>query len=81
MVVDRRQRIRDYIANAKIGKKCQNCPVDDPRVLDFHHLRDKHIKVSDIPKMKWGIKRTQLELDKCVLLCANCHRKEHISLV
>lgn len=73
-------RIRAWIKAQKVGKKCSSCPESDPVCLDFHHLNqgEKTIEISLIYSKKgWGIKRIQEEIDKCTLLCANCHRKVH----
>jgi transposase len=44
--------------------------------LDFHH--PKNDKDSNWTKMKsWKFERIVSELDKCVLLCRNCHAEEH----
>lgn len=76
-LMNAREKIRHFIAEYKKGKYCVHCGIDDPIVLDFHHVRDKTISISDISRMKWGVKRTLEELEKCIVLCANCHRREH----
>ena len=60
------------------GNKCQKCGYDDClAALSFHH-RDPTQK-----EMSWGhLRKRNLEfikkeLDKCDLLCLNCHAKEH----
>lgn len=63
------------------GSKCQDCEICYPNepyvVFDFHHLNpnDKDVDWSKLRlKSEESIKK---ELDKCVLLCSNCHRKRH----
>lgn len=46
--------------------------------LDLHHLdpSTKRVKVNKAIK-HFGIKGLLVEIGKCVVLCANCHRKHH----
>ena len=78
------KRISDKRRNNKLkaieykGGCCSSCGgVFSPAVYDFHHV-DKAAKHKD-PGQMMGCKWETLaaELDKCVLLCANCHRMEH----
>ena len=63
------------------GGKCERCDYDKyPDVLEFHH-RDPEEKEANWTKMRlrsWD--KIQQELDKCDLLCANCHREVHIQM-
>ncbi len=59
------------------GGKCMLCGYDKCNAaLEFHHL-DKTIKSFGLSKK--GVTRAwssiQTELDKCILVCANCHRE------
>ena len=45
--------------------------------MDFHHL-DENKKDPGFANLKtWSMKRINEELDKCIVLCANCHRIRH----
>lgn len=44
--------------------------------LEFHHL-DPSEKDPDYYSLKIDFDKLKPELDKCVLLCANCHREKH----
>lgn len=73
----RHQDIRNFITSLKT--KCTRCNENHPAALDFHH-RDrtqKDLCVSDIVTFGWSKARIKSEIDKCDILCANCHRKEH----
>lgn len=66
------------------GSECLNCKIklteDNSSIFDFHH-RDPKEKDIDLVKIKgrsW--ERVVVELDKCDLLCANCHRLVHAKL-
>ena len=60
---------------------CIRCGVDDPVVLDWHHV-DPAVKVAEIGTMakEHGWDALMAELDKCVVVCANCHRRIHHEL-
>lgn len=57
---------------------CQKCGEKRLIALDCHHI-DKKQKVLDIAQMiKSASEETLiLELEKCIVLCANCHREFH----
>lgn len=61
----------------KMVSGCMDCGESDPIVLEFDH-RDpstKKYKISDIRRKKIKIEEFIIELDKCDVVCANCHRK------
>lgn len=68
---------RKWFSDWKKQQKCCRCGFDDYRALVLHHLRDKIGNVSDLIRKAVGIKRLQEEIDKCEVLCANCHHIEH----
>ncbi len=74
------KRLREWKAwcrdwKAKIG--CTTCGERNPVCLDFHHL-SRATKKSDVLTMAASGAKMQLEeVMKCVVVCANCHRKVH----
>lgn len=61
------------------GNKCSICGYDKCLdALEFHHINiaEKEFNISDRNiKLNWpSIKE---ELDKCILVCCNCHREIH----
>jgi len=75
-----RQKYQENKARAeqiKCNRGCERCGEKDPCCLEFHH-RDPAKKYADIPALYgWGWKRLEAEIAKCIVLCANCHCKEH----
>jgi len=76
--IDRQRQLKNEALSYK-GGKCVHCGYNRyPGALEFHH-RDPTKK--DIKISKFGRKSitatVKTELDKCDLLCANCHREEH----
>lgn len=61
-----------------LGGKCSTCGYDKcPAALDFHHTnpKQKDFTLSRFSRAAWN--KLQKELEKCILLCANCHRELH----
>lgn len=74
IIVRQNARKKEFV-NLK-GGKCQKCGYDRCKgALEFHHI-DKSTKEFGINR-NFSLERAQEELDKCILLCANCHREEH----
>lgn len=69
-------RATEYINKIK-ESGCSMCQEMDPCCLDFHHLnpKEKDLSLSRGVNNGWSIDRIQKEIDKCILVCANCHRK------
>ena len=73
-----RQRKTKALAIKYKGGKCSKCGYDRClAALEFHHI-DPSTKDKDYFNSRGGLTNSfKSELDKCVLLCANCHREEH----
>ena len=77
-VLDRQQMIKKLSVEYK-GGKCSHCGYNKCLgALQFHHINplDKDINWKTF-KMKGFNEELKQELDKCILLCANCHAEEH----
>ena len=68
----------DWLNNIKKSLKCKNCPEDRYWVLDFHH-REPDKKDMEIARLiQMGSKKRILkEIEKCDIVCSNCHRDLH----
>lgn len=61
-----------------LGNKCAKCKSTfDSCVYDFHHLNPDEKKFTISENMLVSEKKFFEEVNKCILLCANCHRLTH----
>lgn len=56
---------------------CRRCPETDPRCLVFHHSGEKRATVASLVADGATNVAIREEIQRCTVLCANCHRKEH----
>ena len=62
-----------------LGGKCVDCDlIDDICIYDFHHIDPTKKELAFGQRGGKSFESLKLELDKCVLLCSNCHRKRHV---
>ena len=63
------------------GGCCQICGYDKYNgALQFHHLNPKEKEIMPTKMLTWALENAKIELDKCILLCANCHSEVHAGL-
>jgi 5-methylcytosine-specific restriction endonuclease McrA len=81
-VKKRRKKVREMAISHK-GGKCQSCGYN--RCLDaleFHHLlKDEKSFGISAKGYTRSWKAIEKELEKCIMLCANCHRELHAGLL
>ena len=73
---NKKLRIRNQVVVSEYlkGKKCADCPITNPVVLTFDHVRGKKLwTISDMVKHSWGLKTIFEEIAKCEIRCFNCH--------
>lgn len=64
------------------GGKCIICSYSRcDSALEFHHLDPKQKDFSISTNINWSFDKIKTELDKCVLVCSNCHREIHEGLI
>jgi hypothetical protein len=78
-VGETRKKIAKRFAEYKATLHCTRCGQNHPATLDFHHVdRSKgDVKLYLLVRNGHFWKRIMQEVDKCVVLCANCHRIHH----
>jgi 5-methylcytosine-specific restriction endonuclease McrA len=75
----RRKKVRQMAIEFK-GGKCERCGYDRClEALEFHHVekggKDFGISAHGYTR-SWS--KIREEIEKCILLCANCHREIHM---
>jgi len=77
-VVERRRLLAEWFREFKTDLKCK-CGEDHIGCLEFHHTdpSQKDMTVAQAVHNGWGKERILAEVEKCEVLCANCHRKLH----
>lgn len=79
----RKRRLREEFTEYKKSLKCNRCGFSHPAAIQFHHT-DPTQKDTDLARAVnngWSNKRLAEEIEKCEVLCANCHAIEHSKLV
>lgn len=66
-----RQLHYDYLKT----QQCAHCGERDPVVLEFHHNKGDKAGLVTKALRKGNLKGYLEEREKCIILCANCHRR------
>jgi hypothetical protein len=73
-----RGRKRKLMAVEYLGDRCEHCHQQWPlAVYEFHHKNPTEKDYDPAQALQLSWENFKMELDKCMLLCANCHRMEH----
>lgn len=85
-------RNRRFVVGYKEFMGCQRCSESRSACLQFHHKKQLNRRTSGLTEAQWkrreisslvvqgkGLKVIVTEIEKCELLCANCHCVEHVS--
>lgn len=76
-----KEKAKAWFITLKSGLSCAQCGESHIAVLDFHHTNpsEKEDGVSVFVN-SGSIEKAKKELEKCIVLCSNCHRKLHYEL-
>lgn len=76
-----KNRERRISAFKHFGEKCADCGIKSSSknyiIFDFHHLDPKKKEFKFNRSNSVSDKRYWAEINKCVMLCSNCHRLRH----
>lgn len=72
-----KQHAIDYL-----GGNCCMCGYNkSPAAIDFHHVNPQEKSVTVKQLSACSLEKILREVDKCVLLCSNCHREYHYNQI
>ena len=74
---ERKARLVELIRSLR--DRCVRCDESHQACLVFHHRNpaQKEFTIAYAAAQGWSEQKIREEIDKCDVLCANCHRKEH----
>jgi peptide methionine sulfoxide reductase MsrB len=75
----RQEKHAERFRRIKSERGCLRCGENDPYCLDFHHKDPSQKKFILAKRGSRPLTQEVLdEMEKCVVLCANCHAKLHV---
>lgn len=74
----RTKKFKESFSSWKSTLQCCMCGETEEACLDFHHVNseEKDYAISTL-LTRGSLKKIQEELQKCICVCSNCHRKIH----
>jgi len=70
---------RQYVQEKKVAVGCTSCGEKHPACLEWHHTgeQQKEDSLARLIDANRPYAVLDAEMAKCVVLCSNCHRKQH----
>jgi|TARA_R110002167_G_scaffold23983_2_gene84987 hypothetical protein len=76
---EQKRKIYKWVDNHKASMGCDHCGETDKRCLQLHH-KDSSTKKHSVATLigkGYIFKTVKIEVEKCEVLCANCHSIHH----
>jgi hypothetical protein len=73
------RRNLEWIYSLLSRSQCTDCGIKDPLVLEFDHIDMKRKSVMSMVWEGYGMDTIQIEMNKCDIRCANCHRRKTLA--
>lgn len=67
---------RNFVLEHLQNNPCKMCGESDILVLEFDHLSNKKNNISEMISGGHSLETLKKEIEKCQVLCANCHRRK-----
>ena len=71
-----REAAQTFLFEYLLEHPCIICKEADVLVLDFDHLKDKKANLCTLAQRGKNIDFLKKEIEKCQVLCSNCHRRK-----
>lgn len=71
----RLNKIREWVCDYLKYERCADCGLGDVIVLTFDHLESKKATISAMIRNGYSIESLKKEINKCEVVCANCHMR------
>lgn len=73
------QEKKNIVQELKSQCKCAKCGEDRGYVLEYHHINpeEKENTIARLTSNNYTLDKVYDEIQKCIVLCANCHREFH----
>ena len=72
----RNKELSNWLNEIKKTKCCLKCEEKKYYLLDFHHI-NSDLKLKGVSQIKDSKNKILKEIEKCIVLCSNCHREFH----
>lgn len=78
-----RETKKEWMSELKADLECQVCEESESCCLDFHHRNpeEKDFVIAVAVNNCYSKERILQEIEKCAVVCSNCHRKIHAGLI
>ena len=76
---ERKARMYELYQQIKAELRCADCGETHPATLHFYHRnpKEKEFNIADFVRSGKSVEALYKEMEKCTVLCANCHAKRH----
>lgn len=68
--------LAEFLFKKLSQSQCVDCGEKDIIVLEFDHLNNKKFGIAEMYKNSYSLHAVEEEIKKCVVRCANCHRRK-----
>lgn len=68
------RKLTKFVVEYLKNHPCEDCGYSNVLALEFHHVCEKRDSVAALMNSICSVEELEEEINKCIVLCANCHR-------